>query len=66
MLAWQQRVVAEKEDLDKRLRALVFFTMDGAFERLPAADQDLLLIQRAQMASLSWTLGARINRFSSQ
>jgi hypothetical protein len=60
----QLRVFDEKADLDTRLKALTRFTLDcEKFSALDEEDRELLLIQRAQMAALSYTLGARIRRF---
>lgn len=66
LLPHQERVVDEKAELDGRLRSLTSFTLGETFHTLPEEDRELLLIQRAQMASLSYTMGARIRRFSSQ
>lgn len=60
----EQRVVDEKAALAESLKKLVNFTLNSsAFRELPEADQTLLLIQRAQMAALGYTLDARIARF---
>jgi hypothetical protein len=61
--AHESRVVDEERELDERLRKLTAFTLGPVFHTLPQEDQDLLLIQRAQMAAYGWTLKARINRF---
>lgn len=63
LLPHQQRVVDELLESETRLKALVRFTLGDVFYALPEEDRDLLLIQRAQMAALNYTLSARIKRF---
>lgn len=63
LFPFEQRVVDELADLATRLKALVSFTFGDVFPKLPEAEQALLLIQRAQMAALGYTLEARIARF---
>ena len=63
MLAFQERVVVEKQELDEKIEALCKF-MDGAiFETVPPAEQARLHWQRTAMRSYSDALGERIAAF---
>ena len=61
-LAWvRQRVIQEKQDLDRRAKALSdFIGLSEVFERLDPVEQDLLRHQCEHMWSYSEVLGARI------
>lgn len=63
MLAFQERVVVEKQELDKKIEALSTF-MDGKiFETVPPAEQARLHWQIVAMKSYSAALGERIAAF---
>jgi len=65
MQPYQQRVVDEKSELDKKLCALgEFIEGNGIFEKLDAAEQCRLRMQRCVMQSYSQILGERIAVFS--
>lgn len=60
----QERVIAEKRDLDEKLVKLtVFITEDRVFRGLPEADKGLLREQQLIMEHFSQVLAARIARF---
>lgn len=59
----QQRVVAEKAELDERLQKLAVFMGRDDFDALPDEDRYLLHVQSSVMLSLSMLLGKRIERF---
>jgi uncharacterized protein len=60
---WQQRVVAEKSELDERMAKLIAFFDTPAYEQLATEDRLLLIAQHTHMRALSDTLGTRIARF---
>lgn len=66
MEPYQQRVVGEKLELDDRLTKLMAFVQSNQFKGLPYIEQMLLSQQLGYMASYSWTLGQRIQRFGSE
>ena len=59
MPAHQQRVVAEKAELDNRLKGLVLFFRTTTFKTLPVAEQSLLSEQARVMAKYSDILARR-------
>jgi hypothetical protein len=59
----QQRVVAEKAELDERLNKLLAFNSTQTYQELPAEDRDLLFEQASYMQAYSSVLGLRIARF---
>jgi len=63
MLAFQERVVVEKQELDKKIDALSVFMDGGIFQTVPPAEQARLHWQRTAMRSYSDALGERIAAF---
>lgn len=63
MQDFQQRVVDEKVELDKRLAALVAFSNKAFFATLPKDEQERMNTQRHLMCAYSAVLGARIAAF---
>ncbi len=62
----QQRVVAEKTEIDKKAKALSdFIGLDDEFENIDAEEQERLKEQCEVMWQYSEILGARISAFSS-
>ena len=61
---WQERVVAEKQELDDRLGRLTGFIGTAAFARLHFFDRHLMVLQYEHTAVLSNILQQRIERFS--
>lgn len=60
----QQRVVDEKDELDKKTQALSnFIGLNGVFNTLPADEQERLRVQNDLMWQYSEILGARIAAF---
>jgi hypothetical protein len=60
----QQRVVAEKSELDKKLTALAdFIVSNPVFAGLPEAERERLVRQKSCMAEYSKILGERIDAF---
>jgi hypothetical protein len=59
----QQRVVAEKADLDEKINRLDAFLQSTTFNNLEPADQELLSEQVVHMRDYSAVLQLRINRF---
>lgn len=57
---WQQRVIDEKRELDKRLAKLRSFLYDPDNGR-PSEDRKLLLMQEQAMADYSSVLAMRIS-----
>ena len=63
---WQQRVVEEKQELDKKANALSnFIGHSQIFDTLDAAEQERLREQNELMWQYSEILGARIVAFTS-
>lgn len=60
----QQRVVAEKAELDDRLNKLLAFTAGPIFGNLSAAERGLLHEQASYMQAYSNVLGQRIAAFA--
>lgn len=61
---FQQRVIEEKDQNDKRLEALgVFITSNPIFQNLDQEEQKRLKRQHELMAELSSVLGERIQNF---
>ena len=61
---WQQRVIEEKEALDKKLTKLQEFLGKSAkCERLPSDDKVLLVQQEMAMRQYSDILGERVAAF---
>jgi hypothetical protein len=63
MEPYQERVVAEKKELDDRLSKLVAFIGGTVFLALPAAEQIRLADQSHAMQQYSDILGQRIAAF---
>lgn len=61
---WQQRLVAEKAQLDDKIKKLSLFILADSLKTLPLEDQRLLLEQDELMQRLSKVLMERIARFS--
>lgn len=62
----QERVIAEKRDLDEKiakLHAFCFTNTNAVFFALPPVDRDLLEDQYTAMKEYSTILGRRIERF---
>lgn len=59
----QQRVVAEKADLDANLGRLLAFMQTTIYAALPVAERSRLIRQSAAMRMLSNVLGERIFAF---
>jgi hypothetical protein len=64
MLAYQQRVVEEKQALDTRLDALNRFMHTESFRNLLKDERDRLVRQQNAMADYSQILAERIEGFS--
>lgn len=64
MPAHQQRVVAEKAELDSKLAKLTGFFSTAVFHSLPESEQSRLLRQGVAMRAYSSILGARVAAFS--
>lgn len=62
-LPYQQRVVEEKDDLDRKLDALRAFQDGPLFPRLTGAEQARLNLQAHYMSRYSEILGERIAAF---
>lgn len=60
---YQERVVAEKKELDERLAKLLGFFQTGLFESLPADERARLRSQARFMDGYSAVLGERIDAF---
>lgn len=63
MLPFQQRVLDEKADLDKRLAALRGFFMTQTYVEMNITDRALLVQQEGAMVKLAGVLAVRITRF---
>ena len=63
MLAFQERVVVEKQELDKKIEALSAFMGGHLFQTIPSAEQARMHKQRVAMRSYSEALGERIAAF---
>jgi hypothetical protein len=63
MLQFQERVVAEKSELDERLEKLDAFGRTELFENLPSEEQGRLNRQHSVMEEYSRILGERIAAF---
>jgi hypothetical protein len=59
----EERVIAEKTDLDARLVALLSFIDTVTFHKLPEAEQKRLRLQRLAMSLYSEVLSQRIDAF---
>ena len=60
---YQERVVAEKKDLDDRLAKLLLFFNTKEFPALPLVENQRLQLQAAVMEEYSEILGERISDF---
>lgn len=60
---WQERVVQERKELDKKITKLKVTICSDKFETLADTDQRLLVMQLAAMKQYSSALKARIERF---
>lgn len=63
MLAYQERVVEEKQELDKKIDALGKISKTAFFSTLPKPEQDRLQRQFHVMQEYSVILGERIAAF---
>lgn len=63
MLAYQERVVDEKRELDKKIEALSAFMNGAIFDTVPREEQARLHWQIVAMKSYSAALGERIAAF---
>lgn len=59
----EERVVAEKAELDEKCTKLTAFTFTGIFAELPSDERDRLNRQHAIMEQYSKVLGERIAAF---
>lgn len=64
MEAYQERVIEEKQELDKKIEKLVLFINSDKFLSLSREDAALLLDQQIAMTTYSQILKERIARFS--
>lgn len=64
MLPWQQRVIAEKVQLDERLANLNVFLANEQIHDIPAFEVGWLIAQTVAMNSYSHILGQRIAHFT--
>jgi len=63
MKDWQERVVEEKAELDKKIEKLSKFIQGGEFWGLAMEEQRRLLTQITLMQQYSEVLGERIDAF---
>ncbi len=63
MEAYQERVIAEKKDLDEKANKLYKFLLADSFDELDEIDKDLLSDQYDAMTEYRIILGKRIERF---
>lgn len=64
MEAWQDRVIAEKRELDEKIVKLAeFISGNASFDVLPTEERGLLRAQRDTMLDYSDILKQRIDRF---
>jgi len=63
MFAYQERVIAEKEQLDDRCQKLRSFTGGAVYHSLDASERDRLERQLEAMGTYSDILGERIAAF---
>lgn len=63
MQNYQKRVLAEKTELDEKLKKLVEFCQTETYKNLDPEDQKLLISQIGFMHGYSSILGFRIERF---
>lgn len=63
MEAHQERVIAEKKELDERSEKLEQFTLTDTFEGLDGAERERLSRQLEVMGEYSEILGERIANF---
>jgi len=61
---WQQRIIAEKDELDAKVKKLVAFLRSDAFTVINSAERERLQEQVMLMLAYSHTLGERIAAFS--
>ena len=61
----QQRVVAEKAELDERLNKLQAFTKTPNYGQISQAERNRLAVQETHMTAYSNVLGERIAAFTS-
>jgi len=63
MEEYQERVVAEKSELDEKLEKLKAFLSTVKFTTLPVLERNLLVRQAREMSDYSETLRRRIELF---
>ena len=66
MEPYQERVVAEKKDLDEKLAKLDLFCRTELFQLLPGPEQGRLSVQHSLMKKYSAVLGERIAEFNNR
>jgi crAss001_48 related protein len=66
MEAYQERVIKEKSELDKKRETLDAFIESDAFDLLDHIDQTLLVIQADAMTTYSGVLAQRIMNFKDE
>ena len=66
MLPYQERVVAEKQELDERIAKLDAFGRTDVWKELPVAEQGRMNRQFAAMEDYSKALGERIAAFQAE
>lgn len=60
---YQERVVAEMQQLSTRLEALMTFLDSPPFQQLEIMDRQLLLVQAMHMTNYRAVLAERVSRF---
>lgn len=60
----EERVIAEKAELDQKIEKLGAFQNTDAFKNLPDEQKKLLIMQCNTMRNYSWILGKRIELFT--
>jgi hypothetical protein len=60
---YQERVIAEKEELHKKVCGLIDFMHCDTYAQLPATEQGLLMVQLAAMQNYESALERRIELF---
>jgi hypothetical protein len=64
MLPYQERVVAEKKELDEKIEKLDTFLAGSFFPTLPSDQKELLRLQRIAMTQYSSILCQRVENFA--
>lgn len=66
MQEWQQRLIAEYDELSQKVLKLVEFIFGAQFQELPTTDQTLLRAQLGAMSSYSAILELRMQQFTQE